>query len=91
MPLKEFLMARKTAYGRHILSAGEIGAYTVCPEAWRLKVVENHRPVQSGSVKTGEQLHQVWAKDLDEFVYLNRTGKLIVLLIILAVVIAMMS
>lgn len=77
-------MARTTEFGRHIISAGEIGAYTVCPEAWKLKAIAHQKPTKAHSVKTGVELHETWAKDVDELAYLNKTGKIVAFLIVLA-------
>lgn len=77
-------MAKRTEFGKHIISAGEIGAYTVCPEAWRLKVVSHQKPIKTGAVKTGVELHEAWAKDVDELAYLNKSGRIVAFLIVLA-------
>jgi hypothetical protein len=80
-------MARKNDLGKFILSAGEIGAYTVCPEAWRLKAIDKVRGMHVESVTRGRELHEKWARDYDEALFLARNVKLMVLLIALAAVI----
>jgi hypothetical protein len=79
-------MARKTEYGKYILSAGEIGAYTVCPEAWRLSAIEKVDTLKDKSVVLGIDMHKRWAKTYDEAVYFAREVKLLVLLVGLAIV-----
>jgi len=77
-------MARKNKDGRIILSAGEIGAYTVCPEAWRLKVVERAKSIHAESVVTGQALHEAWANKIDDAAYLHNRVRFVALLIIVA-------
>ena len=77
-------MAHKNIYGKIILSAGEVGTYTTCPEAWRLEVVERIRPEHGAEVRQGEELHKEWAWQLDEAMYFTRSVRLILFLIILA-------
>ena len=76
-------MARRTTDGKFILSAGEIGAYVVCPEAWRLTQVDRVKQKRSERSSTGEQLHKEWAETVDESFYLSRGVRIVVLLIIL--------
>jgi hypothetical protein len=80
-------MARKTEYGKYILSAGEVGAYTVCAESWRLRNVEQVRTSRETSSTDGRLLHQEWAKTYEEFVYLGRKTHLIVVLLVTAAVV----
>lgn len=75
-------MARRGAGGKFILSAGEIGAYTVCPEAWRLQKVERVKPTYADTVREGEEAHAEWAKNVDKGVLLARDGKLFLLLLL---------
>lgn len=80
-------MARKTEYGKYILSAGEVGAYTVCPESWRLRVVEQVRASKENNSREGRAAHSAWAKTYEEVVYLGRKAHLIFVLLITAAVI----
>jgi len=82
-------MARKTDYGKFILSAGEIGAYTVCPEAWRLRVVEQVRTQREESSKKGHDKHVEWARAYEEVIYLGKKTHLVIVLIITAAVLYM--
>jgi len=84
-------MARRTIYGRHIISAGEIGSYTVCPEAWRLRTVQRVRRSDSPTASAGEKMHRDWAQTYEEAVYLSRSVRVMVLLIILTIIIYMLS
>ncbi len=80
-------MARKTEYGKYILSAGEVGAYTVCPESWRLRIVEQVRANKEAKSHEGRAAHSEWAKTYEEVVYLGRKAHLIFVLLITAAVI----
>ena len=77
-------MARKTEYGKYILSAGEIGAYTVCPEAWRLVSIVRVKSVHSGDYKRGQDLHKEWAKGIDEASYLKRQIRILLIMLLAA-------
>jgi len=80
-------MARENEFGKFIISAGEIGAYTVCPEAWRLGTVERLR--KKGSVervRQGKRLHEEWAKTYEESAYLSRQTKIVFLFLFIGVV-----
>jgi hypothetical protein len=81
-------MARKNESGEFIISAGEVAAYSVCPEAWRLEYVENNSPIEteySSNSTAGQELHKQWAKNLDEAQFLIKGIRLIIYLIGLAV------
>lgn len=80
-------MAKKSATGKFIISAGEIGSYTVCPEAWRLKVLEGVERFAASSVVKGDKLHREWAKNYDEAAYLSRGLKVLLLMVVFAIVI----
>ena len=75
---------RTVADGLHVLSAGEIGAYTVCPESWRLRMVARVKGESSQATTEGHRLHAEWAKKYDESVALVKLIRLFVLLFILA-------
>lgn len=77
-------MARKTVYGKVILSAGEISGYVVCPESWRLKAVQRVKSQSSPAEATGRDLHESWAQSFDQISYLTRSAKIAVALIFLA-------
>jgi hypothetical protein len=74
-------MARQNQHGRYIISAGEIASFVVCPEAWRLKMIEKRTAINMASVKAGDHLHKQWAADLGEAVYFTRSTKIILMLI----------
>ena len=69
-----------------MLSAGEIGAYTVCPEAWRLRMVERVKVERTASAERGEEMHSRWAADVGEMVFLRRAILLVIGLGVLAIV-----
>jgi hypothetical protein len=78
-------MARKNEYGKVILSAGEIGSYTTCPEAWRLETLAKVKPIHTVHIQQGEDLHREWTSNIDEAMYFTRSVKLIVILMVLLV------
>jgi len=87
-------MARKGLSGRHILSAGEIGAYTVCPEAWRLQALEKVKVASSKGVEEGRELHKKWATNYERSIALAYQAKLVIFLLfvtILLVIVLKMS
>lgn len=71
-----------------IIPAGEVGAFSVCPRAWKLKCVDGviqDDPVQESL--DGIVLHRTWAKRYDEAMNLTRNVRLVVALICAAVTI----
>ena len=80
-------MARKTDYGKFILSAGEIGAYTVCPEAWRLRILEQVKARRAESSKEGQVMHHEWARTYEEVIYLGKKFRLLATLLVSAAVV----
>lgn len=84
-------MVRKSEYGSFTFSAGEIGEYVVCPEAWRLKMVEGIRTEKREDSRLGAELHQRWAEDCDETLFLSRGVKVTATLIICAIVFFLFS
>lgn len=77
---------RRDRDGKVTLSAGEIGAYTVCPEAWRLRMVQRVKVEKSASAERGEEEHSRWAADVGEMVFLRRAIILVIGLGVLAVI-----
>ena len=83
-------MARKNEFGKFIIASGEVGQYSVCPEAWRLKVVEriarnNEAPP---SIQTGNTLHESLARELDSSAYLLHGLRVAIALVIAMIAIA---
>lgn len=81
-------MARKYN-DRFIISAGEIGIYTVCPESWKLRVIEGRSGEKCESIQLGSELHNEWAHDHEEAIFFDKGIRLIVLLAALAIIIAL--
>ena len=79
-------MARKTEYGRYIISASEVGAYTVCPEAWRLASVVKVKSLASENIKKGLDLHKAWTHSYEEALYFGRAGRALFLLLIVSII-----
>lgn len=74
-------MVRRLKDGRIIFSAGEIGEYTVCPEAWRLKFLEKVETIERDEASAGIRLHDEWAKEYEAALYLSRGVRSVFLLI----------
>ena len=74
-------MARKNEFGKYILSAGEVGAFTVCPEAWRLKMVEKVKGTRASSADEGLKLHAEWAEKYTEAEWLREGAMFVIALI----------
>lgn len=83
-------MVHKNSYGKTILSAGEIGSYTTCPEAWRLETLSRTKPIHTENVLQGEELHKEWSSGVDEAMYFTRSIKLILVLTALAIMFALL-
>lgn len=82
-------MARKNEYGKFIISAGEVGQFTVCPEAWRLKMVEQIKTERKAEMERGDELHKEWARKSEHAVELVAGLRMIIALIGVMVVLAM--
>jgi hypothetical protein len=79
-------VAYKNKDQRIVLSAGEIGAYTVCPEAWRLRVLAGaDRERASEKIEAGGKLHRDWSDKIEDALYLKHRIKFVVALIISAI------
>jgi type IV secretory pathway component VirB8 len=84
-------MARKDhRTGKFIISAGEVGSYTVCPESWRLQYVEKVNSDKSELSIEGDKLHEDWAARYEKAHNLAWQAKLTILLLMLAVVIVIL-
>lgn len=84
-------MPRKNKDGKFILAAGEIAHFTVCPEAWRLSVIEKKETLQDPSHSEGRELHRVWAKDYDESIFFSRSIRLIIEVILLLILVTLLK
>ncbi len=80
-------MPRKSRNGRFIIPAGEIGAYTVCPEAWRLRALVRAKTQSAPSEVQGRKLHEEWAARFDEATYLNSRIRFVASLLAAAIII----
>ena len=84
-------MARKNKDGKYIISAGEVGVYTVCPEAWRLQYVQKKTIAESENISEGRRLHTGWAKDYTDAINLSRMAKGALITALIAVVFVAIS
>ncbi len=75
-------MATQQRDGSFIIAAGEVGAYTVCPESWKLKWIDRERPAAgAASTKRGLELHQRWSDLFDEEVLFGRWSRYVATLV----------
>ncbi len=82
-------MARLSKTGQYIISAAEVGTYTVCPESWRLRTIENlDSDDHSQNIKIGNKLHDKWAKQNAEAIFFKRGINILLLLIAHAIVLS---
>ena len=77
-------MAHLSKDGRFIISAGEVAAYTVCPESWRLRTVAKVSTSNEANIAKGKELHKKWVENFDESLYLARNARLVLLLFLIA-------
>ena len=83
-------MARKNKYGQFIISAAEVGTYTVCPESWRLRVIEGlENSEDCQSVEKGNALHNQWAAQNAEALFLKKGINILILLFANALVLGL--
>lgn len=76
---------------KRILSAGEISAYVVCPEAWRLQALERVKNSKNASMREGKLLHKLWAKQYEEVIYFGQRVRFVLTLVIVAILIYTME
>jgi hypothetical protein len=78
-------MARKNSFGKFILSAGEVGSYTVCPESWRLKVIEQRKgsKIHANASREGMKLHALWTKGHEEVIFLTYGARVLIAMVLL--------
>ena len=84
-------MPRKNKDEKFILAAGEIAHYTVCPEAWRLSMIEKKETLTDPAKITGRDLHQVWAKDYHDSIFFTRSVRLIIEILLLLVLVTLLK
>lgn len=65
-------MATKGPEGQHIIAAGEVGAFSVCPQSWKLKWIDQAAPDSAPSVSLGQDLHRDWSSLFEESLLLTR-------------------
>lgn len=65
-------MATTSPDGRHIIAAGEVGAFSVCPLSWKLKWVDKESSRVEPSVELGKELHQSWSSVFEESLLLSK-------------------
>jgi hypothetical protein len=84
-------MPRKNTEGKYILAAGEVAHFIVCPEAWRLSMLENQETLKDPSHSVGKELHKVWSKDFQDSIHFSRHIRILVELLILVVLLTLLK
>lgn len=80
-------MATKAPNGQHIIAAGEVGAFSVCPMSWKLKWIDKEVGKETSSVALGQQLHKDWSLVFEESLLLGRWIRYLAVLITTATVV----
>lgn len=80
-------MATRGPDGQHIIAAGEVGAYTVCPMSWKLKWVDKEKSRVSASVMLGQVLHQDWSSVFEESLVLTKWVRYLVVMLMTALLV----
>ncbi len=81
-------MATTRPDGKHILAAGEVGAFSVCAQSWKLKWVEKQGAAFALDEKTlGKKLHRDWSRVFDESLELGQWIRYVAVLIYTALVV----
>ncbi len=80
-------MATKGPDGQHIIAAGEVGAFSVCPMSWKLKWIDREVGREASSVALGQQLHKDWSVVFEESLVLGRWIRYLAVLITTATVV----
>ena len=70
-----------------IISAEEVANYVVCPEAWRLKYIEQSSTRRSSSGSDGTKLRKEWAERQDLSSQLRKYAKIVYMLLVCLVII----
>lgn len=80
-------MARQNKDGKFVISAGEVGQFAVCPESWRLRMVEKVDEESTKRMSDGERLHYLWSKNIDRAAHLGQGLRFLIALIVTTIVI----
>jgi CRISPR-associated protein Cas4 len=86
-------VARPNPRGGFIIAAGEVGAYTVCPQSWHLEWNDRgSAPPEKANSALGQRLHTDWSRFFEEsFRFVNWIRLLMVLACLTAVVFMLIS
>lgn len=83
-------MAKKAPDGSFIISAGEVAAFSVCPQSWNLKW--NKRGIQQPATSDsllGQRLHRDWSRFFEESLRLSGAIRLLAVLLCVMMVVFM--
>lgn len=80
-------MASKQPDGTFIIAAGEVGAYTVCPQSWKLKWIDREKGVPGGGEQLlGIELHKHWSQLFEESLLFGKWSRYLAALLCTAVI-----
>lgn len=75
-------MARRDENGHFIIAAGEVSAFSVCPQSWHLKWNKREKkPTVSLKSELGQRLHSEWSSFFDESLRIGKWMRILVALI----------
>lgn len=81
-------MAKRGADGKLIIAAGEVSAFSVCPQAWHLKWNKRAlKPNISSSSELGQKLHEDWSSFFEESLRLAKRVRWLAALVCLMIVV----
>lgn len=83
-------MPYKNSYGKWILPAGEVGQFAVCPESWRLKMVERVNRLHTREKEKGEIKHDEWSEEVDHAFHLRQGLQVIFAFVVIMICIVLM-
>ncbi|MCI5066455.1 hypothetical protein MRY87_12090 [bacterium] len=88
--VRRYPMPRYSSDGKAIFPANEVGEFTVCPEAWRLKRLEKEPILPSSRTDEGNDLHDRWAKAVEYEFSLGRLIRLLAALLMSATILLLL-
>lgn len=79
-------MKKSKLTGKFIISAGEVGAFSVCAESWRLRTFKPKPSTEaSPSSRMGRRLHDEWVMNYEDSIALTKGSRILLSSLILAI------
>lgn len=83
-------VGRRGDDGVYTFAAGDVGVYSVCPQSWKLKVLDQADDVPSTDAAVrGQRLHKIWSVLLEESLLLSRWIRYLVTMLCLVMAVFM--